>query len=166
MTVGDTMILVAVTAAGFATARACLPVMRGSTPAFGMRISATFVALALTIGLIPLRLRPPRPRRLGRNPGMVACCAVVLAMAFILAEQAISWLNPATGAALVVPHYRTINLVFNLMRLDLYSPAVAGGWLALAMSGRWRPEPDWLDRAGCALGACWIVAPLIASWVV
>ena len=165
MTLSDAMILVAVTAAGFATARTCLRVMPGWDPAFATRMTAVFVALALTIALIPLRLRHPRPRRPGRLPGMLACCAVALAMAFILAEQAMSWLKPATGPALVEPHYRTINLVFNLLRLDLYSPAVAGGWLALALSGRWRPVRDWLDRAGRALGVCWIVSPLIVSWV-
>jgi hypothetical protein len=165
MTLSDAMILVGVTAAGLATARVCLRVMPGSDPAFAVRMSAVFVALALTIALIPLRLRRPRPRRPGRHPGIVACCAVALALALILAEQANSWLKPADGPALAVPHYRTINLVFDLLRLDLYSPAVAGAWLALALSGRWRPERDWFDRAGRALGVCWIVSPFIVLWL-
>jgi len=165
MTLSDAMIVVAVTAAGFATARACLRVMPGSDPAFAVRVSAVFVALAMTIALIPLRLRRPRPRRPGGGPGMVACCAVALAMAFILAEQANHWLKPAPGPSSAEPHYRTINLVFNLLRLDLYSPAVAGAWLALALTGRWRPECDWVDRAGRALGFCWIVSPFIVMWL-
>jgi hypothetical protein len=165
MTLADAMILVAVTAAGFATARACLRAMPGLDPAFAVRVSAVFVALALTIALIPLRLRRPRPRRPARQPGMIACCAVSLALAFILAEQANHWLKPEPGPASSEPYYRTINLVFNLLRLDLYSPAVAGAWLALALSGRWRPARDWLDWAGLALGVCWIVSPFILWWV-
>jgi hypothetical protein len=89
---------------------------------------------------------------------------VALALALILAEQAISWLQPVPSRARAEPHFRAVSLVFSLLRLDLYSPAVAGAWLALALSGRWRPERDWLDRAGRALGVCWIVSPLIASW--
>jgi hypothetical protein len=85
-------------------------------------------------------------------------------MAFILAEQAGSWFRPVPAPGRFEPHYRAINLVFNVLRLDLYSPAVAGAWLALALSGRWRPERDWLDRAGRVLGVCWIVAPFITAW--
>jgi hypothetical protein len=166
LTLSDAMILIAVTAAAFATARACaLHAIPGSSPVFTVRMTTIFVALSLTISLIPLRLRQPRPRRLGRQPGTVACCAVALALVFILAEQASSWLRPVPGPAMAEPHYRTINLVFNLLRLDLYSPAVAGAWLALALSGRWRPERDWLDRAGRGLGVRWIVAPHIVSWL-
>ena len=40
--------------------------------------------------------------------------------------------------------------------------AVAAAWLTLALTGRWRPRPDWLDRAGRALGTFWIaIVPLI-----
>jgi hypothetical protein len=166
ITLFDAMILVAATAAGLATARACLVhVMPRSSPSFAVRMTAVFVALAVTITLIPLRLRRPRPRRPGRHPGMVASCAVALALAFILAEQASSWLEPVPAPARAEPHYRAINLVFNLLRLDLYSPAVAGAWLALALSGRWRPERDWVDRAGLALGVCWILSPFLAAFV-
>ena len=42
--------------------------------------------------------------------------------------------------------------------------AVAVAWLTLALSGRWRPRPDWLDRAGRALGIFWLaIVPLI--WI-
>jgi hypothetical protein len=165
LTIFDAMTLVAVTAVGFAIARLCLlQIMPRSSPAFAVRLTAVFVALGLTITLVPLRLRRPRPRRPGRLPGTLACCAVALALVFILAEQASAWFEPIPGPARFVPHYHAINLVFNLLRLDLYSPAVAGAWLALALSGRWRPERDWLDQAGRALGVCWIVAPFIAAW--
>ena len=165
MTISDAMALVATSAVGLATAPG-LPfhVMPSSSPAFALRMTAVFVALPLTLILIPLRLRWPRPRRPGRHPGTVACLAVALALAFILAEQASSSFKPVPAPARLEPHYRAINLVFNLLRLDLYSPAVAGAWLALALSGRWRPERDWLDRTGRVLGVCWIVAPFIVAW--
>ncbi len=35
---------------------------------------------------------------------------------------------------------------------------VAGSWLALILAGRWRPERNWLDRAGRTLGWFWILA--------
>jgi hypothetical protein len=166
LTFADAMILVAAIAAAFALARAyVLRVMPGSHPAFFVRMTIVFVALALTIALIPLRLLRPRPCHIGRLPGFVACCAVALASAFILAGQANTWLQPLTGPERAEPNIRAINLVFNLLRLDLYSTAVAGSWLALALSGRWRPERDWIDRGGRALGACWIVSPFIAAWV-
>jgi hypothetical protein len=164
-TLFDAMILVAAVAAGLATARACLlQVMPRSNPSFAVRLTAVFVALAVTITLIPLRLRRPRPRRPGRHPGMVASCAVALALGFILGEQASSWLEPVPTPMRAEPHYWAINLVFNLLRLDLYSLAVAGAWLALVLSGRWRPERDWLDRAGMALGVCWILSPFLAAF--
>jgi hypothetical protein len=166
MNLSDAMILVAVTGTALAIARACLlSIMPRSLPSFAARLTIVFIALALTISLIPLRFRRPRPRRPGRHPGTVACCAVAMALAFILAREAISWLRPVPSQTLLsVPHYRAINFIFNLDRLDLYSFAVAGAWLALALSGRWRPEPDWLDRTGRVLGLLWIVSPFITAW--
>lgn len=35
--------------------------------------------------------------------------------------------------------------------------AVVAAWTALALSGRWRPEASWLDRAGCVCGGVWVV---------
>jgi hypothetical protein len=34
---------------------------------------------------------------------------------------------------------------------------VLGVWIALALQGRWRPKPTWTDRAGCVLGACFVL---------
>jgi hypothetical protein len=33
---------------------------------------------------------------------------------------------------------------------------VIGAWAVLALCGRWKPEPCWLDRLGRMLGASWI----------
>jgi len=121
MNLSDAMILVAVTGTALTIARACLLyIMPGPLPSFAARLTIVFVALALTISLIPLRFRQPRPRRPGRHPGTVACCAVAMALVFILVREAISWSRPVPSTFGTPPHYRAINFIFNLDRLDLY----------------------------------------------
>jgi hypothetical protein len=44
---------------------------------------------------------------------------------------------------------------------DRVGIAVAGAWLALRASGRWRSEPSWIDRLGRALGWAWIAAAAV-----
>jgi hypothetical protein len=41
-------------------------------------------------------------------------------------------------------------------------PAV---WITLAVSRSWRPESSWLDRVGIVLGSYFIVAFMIAPFV-
>jgi hypothetical protein len=43
--------------------------------------------------------------------------------------------------------------------------AVLGGWAVLVLSGRWRPEPSWIDRAGRIIGATWIGAVVLARFL-
>jgi hypothetical protein len=38
---------------------------------------------------------------------------------------------------------------------------VATGWIILILSRRWRPQPNWIDRAGRAFGLFWIVWGII-----
>lgn len=42
-------------------------------------------------------------------------------------------------------------------------PAVAAVWLVLAVAGRWRPEPSWIDRSGRVLGVTWIVLAALTA---
>ncbi len=44
-------------------------------------------------------------------------------------------------------------LSFSYIHPDEVARVVAASWLILAVSGRWRREADWIDRAGCILGA-------------
>jgi hypothetical protein len=44
--------------------------------------------------------------------------------------------------------------------------AVAASWLTLIMNRRWRPERDWIDRAGRVVGIAWIAPIPFYSWVV
>lgn len=41
-----------------------------------------------------------------------------------------------------------------------FSYSVAATWGVVALAGRWRSEPTWLDRAGRVLGGYWVVATL------
>jgi hypothetical protein len=41
------------------------------------------------------------------------------------------------------------------------SYAVLAAWTILFLSHRGRPERSWIDRAGRALGICWIVFALV-----
>ena len=116
-------------------------------------IIAPFLAAA-TAATLAMRLLRPRPtsRRLFRQPGAVACVAALLAMlieagwvASLLARK--SWLMGPDEV-----------FVFHVPQVGF---AVVGGWLSLAMAGRWRPEPGWIDRAGRLVGVCWIVATLL-----
>ena len=34
---------------------------------------------------------------------------------------------------------------------------ITAAWLAMIVSGRWRPAPTWPDRLGRALGAAWLL---------
>jgi hypothetical protein len=41
--------------------------------------------------------------------------------------------------------------------------AAAVSWFTLVLTGRWRPEPSWVDRWGRALGCSWIIlAPMMS----
>ncbi len=39
--------------------------------------------------------------------------------------------------------------------------AILGGWLLIALIGRWRPEPSWIDRAGRLAAATWLIITAI-----
>jgi hypothetical protein len=113
------------------------------------------VALLLSVwsfALIMLRLRRPRPRwiRLMRQPGMAASCAVAVILAFeALRSLVILWKNGPAGWPDVPGYWRATQ--------PLIPYGVAGTWFTLALAGRWRAEPSWVDRLGRSLGVFWII---------
>jgi hypothetical protein len=46
----------------------------------------------------------------------------------------------------------------------LVGGAVASVWIVLWLSGTWRAERSWIDRAGRALGIYWITISVFFGW--
>jgi hypothetical protein len=161
VTLADAMILIGVTALGLWGIRAYerpLPLYRNNPMMNTLKQMSPLLA-AWTMAVPLLALRGPRPRlgRLARQPGVAACGAAALVIA---AETA--------GAILRV---RLSTAVFPL-RIEAYAEvwfiqiagfAVAAAWLTLALAGRWRASPHWIDRLGRLWGTFWIGASLAAG---
>jgi len=153
-TLADAMILVAATAVGLALA----PVLATSGRARGMALKLDQHALmglliSWTIALLVLRLRRPRPRlrRLAVQPGFIAGAA---------ASATLAMLGPLIGLASYLSTLKgrggdVRDLV--VLIIPQVGFAVAGAWLAVALSGRRRPEPGWIDGLGRFVGALWLV---------
>lgn len=109
---------------------------------------------SLTIALTALQWRRPRVawRLLPRSPGLVACGVASLVL---VTEAALGWEDEGVRYLMDFPVWW---LPFSTRNAG---GAVAGAWLALAGSGRWRRERGNLDRAGVLLGACWITSYLL-----
>lgn len=137
-------------------------------------------AMALTVALLVLRLRPPRPpiRRIARQPGAVACFAVVAAVAFRLGEEVFCWLlayltRPQSAVHLPSPPFvrydnpgfhppagewcrKALLETFPALVSPSVTVAVAVVWCVLRAGGLWRPDAGWIDRSGRWLGWFWI----------
>jgi hypothetical protein len=112
------------------------------------------VVAAWSVATIPIRLMGPRPRfrRLARQPGVVASFALVLSLTF----TALPWVS------LLLRDANPSAIHDGWILVALVSPALAvlASWMALAASGAWRAQPDWVDRFGRVLGAYWILLGL------
>jgi hypothetical protein len=158
LTIADGMILVAAIALGLAAVQASLRTMRPWTNraarvAYWILGPSSCVAMAAVAGLLVVRLRGPHPpwRRLARQPGLVAAIAAVVGL-----------LPGAAWSAILLRFRAGVALRFNftewwMLLVDFVPAVVLGSWLALALSGRWRAEPGWIDRAGRLLAVYWIV---------
>jgi hypothetical protein len=139
----------------------------GLTPWTKWIILSWPVVAAWTVALVALRLRGPRPvgRRLFAPPGVAACLVASIMMALEVADVV------AYRVFLMLSYGRPLTMDDNLYTLGYFatrtipSPsvgmAVAASWGALALAGRWRAEPGWLDRAGRVVGALWIALVFI-----
>jgi hypothetical protein len=95
-------------------------------------------------------------RELWRQPGLAACAAANLGVAVQALHMALyshatllTWERFIMGAFWTGwPHC---------------GAAVAGAWLTLIFTGRWRAEPSVIDRLGRTIGACWLLEFFVAE---
>lgn len=171
----DMAIVVAGLAACMAQARACyreaISIRFAETPLIGgLTYQQWVVSVAMT--LVPLAamliaLRMTRPgaswRRATREPGFAAVLAACLLLAIASFQALIVRLLPEFPPLHKFrdPHLLT-NIGFSLV--GMLGPTILVIWLIQAIGGRWRPRPDPIDRAGRALGACWILLDLASDY--
>jgi hypothetical protein len=176
-TVVDAMLLIMATAIGIVLVRAILPNVTAMImsiladlahpPKQGVSATADAWQVALlagspllaawTVALLLARLGRPRPhlRRVLRQPGAVACAVATLAMAVDATWIIPIWVRGASPLKAAYSFVYHFDVGF----------AVLGGWAVLVLSGRWRPEPSWIDRAGRIIGATWIGAVVLSRFL-
>jgi hypothetical protein len=139
----------------------------------------TLVALMLpglaawTATVLALRFVPPRPsvRRIALQPGWAACGVALLVVIVETIGQAISLVHAEASRGYLGAEWRAFGFATwfhrGLLRtaLEPTTFAITAVWAVLLVSRFMRPEASWLDRAGRALGACWIAAALL-FWLI
>ncbi len=160
-TLAKLMVLVAATGAGLAMFRpysASLAGPRTRHWAQHFRTIETiygawsFIAAWWMIALLLLQYQRPHPRRgrLARRPGHSACCIAAVALVVGTVHELTRFaFRDLTGRPLSF-HQSWVTVSARV------GPAVAGAWLLLVLSGRWKSDPGWIDRLGRLLGCCWI----------
>ena len=160
----DGMILISATAAGFALMRPTMEDLPSNFPFEGMFfsyrsivsgvsylfLSTTPLFSAWSFCLVLLRLRPPRPslHRLFRQPGLVA--SISASIGSVIATVFLTVLMFELGPR---PPSEQVTMVSSAA----FGGAILTTWSILFLSGRWRSERSWVDRAGRVLGVCWII---------
>jgi hypothetical protein len=159
----DLVVLTGATAVGFTVVRAAQHGLRAHPyPAIYRWIESTGPCVLIWLwAVLGLRLFRPRPPlwRLARQPGLLACMITLFSfgLACIHAGALSYSMNATVWSTLLVEFAHGI------------SGQILIAWFTLAVTGQWRPTPDWFDRAGRALGAYMIVvfwfAPLVAMYL-
>jgi hypothetical protein len=136
----------------------------------GMRADAILCPLALTLGpaVWLLRLRRPRPgiTRLFRQPGMAACTATIVNETFFVAMTIISLFISYFAQFVPQRHmFYQVNIMIWLwvFPICLMGITVSAVWIVLWMTGAWRAERSWIDRAGTLLGIYWVASSIIVG---
>lgn len=159
-TLAKLMVLIAATGAGLAMFRPYSASLAGPgwSQYLHLRTIETiygawsFIAAWLMIALLLLQYQRPHPRRgrLARRPGHAACCVAALALAVGAVHELTRFAFRALTERPSSFHESWVTVSARV------GPAIAGAWLLLALSGRWRSDPGWSDRLGRLLGCCWI----------
>ena len=163
LSISDGIILVATMAVSLACVREfeSQALSGWQSSGWARRLQASvWAALPLTLALIPLRLRQPCPRTQlpWRQPGWLVGIAVAVSFAHLLALVILDeYFSGQRGSR--VPSGL---LGIGALHIPLKSScSIAAIWIALALSGRWKPETSWIDRTGRILGCYWITYPII-----
>jgi hypothetical protein len=159
----DVLVLIGATAVSFAVVRAAQHGLRAHHYFAVYRwIASTAPCVLIWMwAVLGLRLFRPRPPlwRLARQPGILACLITLFAFG----------LSCVHAGALA---YSTNAAVWSTLPVEIaggISGEILIAWLTLAITGQWRPTPDWFDRAGRALGTYMVVlfwfVPLVATYL-
>jgi len=107
---------------------------------------------AWTLATLIMRLRAPRSpwRRLTRQPGMMASLLATAVTGLVSIGSALLWPKPNPFHSL---DWSPVIVMFGSLLVGSF---VLSSWVTMAVCGRWRPEPTWLDRLGRFLGVLWI----------
>jgi hypothetical protein len=176
-TLFDAMVLIAATAIALLPLRLFLSGYSGLSESLSLAhriVELGFVAdalicplaLSLSLALWVLRLRQPRPGlpRVFRQPGMAACTAILVYSSFFLTATLISLFLSYFASGVFHNH---MFLEFNfaiwilIMPMSMMGVTVFAVWIVLWLTGAWRPEPSWIDRAGRVLGTYWVANSLL-----
>jgi hypothetical protein len=114
--------------------------------------------LALSLATLLIRFRSPRPgrRRMWSQPGVTACASGVLGVLAHVVSEALY-------------HHTALSHWENFIPWAVWyqwpysGPAVAGAWLTLLWTRRWRAERSAIDRLGRLIGVCWLAEFLLAE---
>jgi hypothetical protein len=117
--------------------------------------------LALTIACLAIRLRKPRPgfHQLSGQPGLVACESLLVFGSISFPVTAIYQMQIQPSRPL-----GALQMVLVQFFQTFAGFIVIVAWGFLALSGRWRREPGWIDGMGMALGFYAIVLSILTSY--
>jgi hypothetical protein len=159
-TIADLLVLVAATGAGLTMFRPYLASLAGAGYQNAQQLRTietiygawSLIAAWWMIVLLLLQYHGPHPRRgrLARRPGHAACCVAAVALVVGAVHEA---------SRVAFADLTGVPFSFHQLWITASArvgPAIAGAWLLLALSGRWKSDPGWMDRLGRLLGCCWI----------
>lgn len=185
----DAMVLVAATAAGLGIARgisdelwrltnplvrvgsigpALLDAARWTVLAYPFLVAWTMALLLLTF--LPRRFRPIPDDPLNR-PGTAACGAATIAISIGMVNLTALFLVAMARSGTPLNSRQIISDIIEAtthnigVELGMPGLGVTVAWSMLALSGRWRSQPNWLDRAGRSVGLVWVVLMVIHPWL-
>jgi hypothetical protein len=178
----DGLILVAATAVGLAASRASTPdeltferIWESATKPrdgwsllFLAQFSSDLISIAVvptlatwTLAYLLLRLMRPRPpwRKLSGQPGWMAC---LIATAAIALTAVVSVIARVTSSE-TYNHLSWLSWQVMIGSIQT-GMAVFWCWATMLLSGRRRPESNWIDRLSRLLGLIWLAVAMVFAY--